>query len=589
MNDALQIAHTVNPEEDIPSWEEWVTYIEDRHIQQAEYGAQTDQITLPSVGGRVSIPEFQNGFLSLLFDSRLTLTPDFNIKFLDAIQHLAAFNHDVSFAIDNIVNLANTEYKIEFVESISDEQQKEFAEHLRTKLSTWYNHSEGTSSLTNDLLAQAAINGALSAEMVPSEDLSGIRQIVRVNPKNIKFRYNKEEERFQPVQEAGRLGGQETNDLGQVELNETTYRYLALRRFSESPYAIPPFLSALDSLTTQKDMLDSLKFVMKKLGMMGFLEVLIDAPKKKPGESDAAFTSRCIDYMNQIGPEMAKGLTNGLVVGFKGRHEFRHNSVATDARGVNELYNLNEQNLMAGLKQAPEMLGRQFNTSETFGRVILAKLSTQLVNYQKLVGCFYQAAFNLELILAGFTLENVIKAVVFDKPMISDKQREAEARAKEIDNANKLFNQGVISQLQRAQMLGFDEPAEEEPRFQFSENGNPGNGPEDGKQPTNPNPREDETGEGSTKASNAGLLVKLAKRGSDYFMNGGGVNLEQYNKLTEKVILKDYSDDSIEELTKWVVDNCNREMVQTCIEYYEEVLSKNITEFDYASDEECEC
>ena len=245
-------------------------------LSRVQISFNTNKVNTPVKGGRETQPEFSDGLTTLISQTSTLIQPDFDIRLIEVLEYLAAYNHDVGYAVDNIVSLANTEITMEFDDNVSDETRQQAIEHLNDKQDTWYNFADGINSMNNDFFTQLAVTGAISGEFVVANDLSGIDQIVRVNPKNIKFVYDKDGECFLPVQQKGILGLRTTDAMGHVPLNTTTYRYIAMRRFKESPYALPLFLSALESIGIQKDMLKNLGFVMKKFGMLGFMEVLMN-------------------------------------------------------------------------------------------------------------------------------------------------------------------------------------------------------------------------------------------------------------------------------------------------------------------------
>lgn len=490
----------------------------------------------PIKGGRETVPEYSDGLDSLTGQFDQVIQPEFNVAWLGVLEALAAYNHDVGYAVDNIVSLANTDYTIEFDESVSEETQKQLMEHLHNKVDTWYNYADGINSMNNDFFTQLAVTGAISGEFVVANDLSGIDQVVRVNPKNIRFLFDKENECFIPVQEKGLLGLRTTNASGYVELNPTTYRYIAMRRFGESPYALPLFLTAIQSIGIQRDMIGNMAFVMKKLGMLGFMEVLMDVPKRAQNETEAQYNTRVTTHLSKGAEEAAKGMANGLVVGFKDQHEFKHNEVKGDAKGASDLYNMNENNVMAGLKQAPEMLGRQQSISETFGRVLLAKFSAQVDNFQKAYGSFLKDGFNLEAKLAGFAVDNIIRDVVFEKPMLGDAVREQDAISKKIENLDSLYKQGVISQETRAQRLGEEAPDQEEPRTVMEEREKEERDREnDSNNPDNPSNDEDVT---KSKATEKQALK--AFEGADD--EGKKALIEQYGDLLGGSLPEQFND-----------------------------------------------
>lgn len=217
-------------------------------------------------------------------------------------------------------------------------------------------------------------------------------------------------------------------------------------------------------------MMCNFRHIIKQLGAFGFLEVLLTATSKLPPasnggqiESDGAYQERLRTYLNNQVPEIEKSLAKGFVAGFKGSHEFEMKGNIQNPEGARKLFEMNTEMKMSGLKQDPLMLGRNYNTTETLGKVIITKLSAQLQNYQKLVATFLEEMFLLELRLGGYMVDNVI--VEFEVPSLSDQVKDAQAFKLKIENYNALYNQGVIDQQQRSQALGWEKPAEEEPRM----------------------------------------------------------------------------------------------------------------------------
>lgn len=445
-----------------------------------------ERTELPVRGGRQTVPEgmtTMGGFLAEMS----VVQPDFNVQLLRALEQLATYNPEVSMAVDNIVQLGNTiDYfptNIGFDDAVSDEMQKEMIQRLKARSRDWYAYSGGINSMVNDLFAQIAINGSLSAEIVAEKDLSGVKKIVTVAPKNIKFKYDKQTDNYLPYQVNG-LTGYNLNGAIGIELNPVTYKYIALRRFSEKPYGIPPFLSALENLVVSKDMSENMKYIIRKLGILGFLEVLVDGPKAGPNEDAHAYYKRSKDYLSDVVPEVEKGLAKGFLVGFKDHHEVNMQTTTQNVQGAKDLVEMNDTKLMAGLKQDPLMFGRNFSTTETLGRVVLAKMTSQVDNYQRLVARFMESAFLMDLQLAGYPVKTV--EVEFDAPMVGDKLRDAQAREKELANLYGLYDKGIIALQQVAIEAGYEKPDQEEPR-------NIGLPPVDGNDPKAKTPAKDDT------------------------------------------------------------------------------------------------
>jgi hypothetical protein len=420
---------------------------------------------LPTKGGRVSLPDYTN--LYALFDGDKTLVnPDVPKEILNIIAHLAKYNADVSHAVENVVALGNTKDSITFEGSINDSETKRVVSELRKKVKLWY--SGGITNLRGDLLNQVAIYGCVSAEIVVNERLDGVAKIVLVNPQNIEFVYSPEKNEYLPYQRVSNFSTIITPTVqngGLIPLNPTTYKYVAVRRHGEKPYAVPPFLSALESIKIEKDMMDNFKHVIHKLGVLGFLHALVTAPKKDPNEAPEKYQARCQQFLSQwIVPELEKGLAQGVVVGFKDTHEFKVEGNNTNVAGARDLFNMITELKMSGLKQDPRLLGRQFSTTETYGKVIMTKFTSQINSYQLAVDEFISNAYLIELMLSGSKVKYV--EVVSELPTVNDELNDQEAYGKKIENYTNLYKQGIIGQQQLAQELGFDEADLEEPRPQ---------------------------------------------------------------------------------------------------------------------------
>ena len=137
--------------------------------------------------------------------------------------------------------------------------------------------------------------------------------------------------------------------------------------------------------------------------------------------------------------------------------------VTTNVNGAEKLFEMNAQLKMSGLKQDPLMLGRNFSTTETIGRVILAKLTTQIASYQSVVSTFMEELFTMHLRLCGYTFDFL--DVEFERPMVGDQLRDAQVFGEKINNYITLYKQGILSQAQVAQLLGFEQADQDEPRF----------------------------------------------------------------------------------------------------------------------------
>lgn len=421
---------------------------------------------MPIRAGRQSIPTVAgiDGLTST------TILPDVPFQYLELLQQLASINPDISYAVENIVQLGSTPYTIDFGDSVSEADAAKMRKVLNDASRQWYGNFNSRAVLVANMLDQIVVNGALSMEAVIEPDLSGIQSVVLPNPKNIEFKYNKETLTWDAYQRvSGSYIGSKLVDGALVRLNPNTYKYYPIRNRSEKPYGVPPFLSAIEMTSVEFDVLANFQKVAKNIGIMGFLEILVNRPPRQKSsngewmETDTEYNARCVAYLESvIRPEAEKGFTTGVMTGFKSDFEMKFQSNnSTNINGAEKFVEMLTVQKHAGLKQDPILLGRPFNTSEALGRVILDKFASQVTSFQEIVACGLAELFKLELVLKGFPVMDVF--VVFERPSVKDEKSVEEAYGQKIDNLDKLYNQGIITQTQRANELGYDTPAEDSP------------------------------------------------------------------------------------------------------------------------------
>lgn len=393
-----------------------------------------------------------------LFDALPVVTEeDYPTRLIKVIEYLVEYNHDFGFALENIVQLANTPYTVSFDSSVKGDDVKGFKRLIDNSIDTWYQDTSGEMSLRNDMLVRCVIYGCICIDIVPNNTLTGVDQVVLVDPKTIVFKYDDIKERWMPWQNVnGEL----------IELNPITFKYYAVKRKGSKPYPMVPFLTALESFLMEKDMYTNVKSIVKNVSVLGFLEVLLKQPMKNTTngaiETDEEYKSRLLTDAQQATDELRTGLKDGFVVGYKGQHEFKMNSVASgNVDGVEKLFRLITEAKSSGLKQSPFMLGRNYSTTETLGRVLLAVLASSVSTYQNVMDKALSDIMSLHLMLSkGYKGRVTVKS---QKPLISDELKDQQVFLTKIQAYDLLYQQGVVSQEQRAQALGFEEPFKAEP------------------------------------------------------------------------------------------------------------------------------
>ncbi len=328
-----------------------------------------------------------------LFD---TVDPKIPVFVLDALEWLAHTNPDLRNAVSNIVHLGNTGHELE-IEADSDRVIEQAETRLSALAVRIWPHA-GADGLVNRMLKDLAIYGAVSAEAVLAVDLSGVLRVVGVPHRTIRFRYNKEEDRYEPHQEAG---------LGEtIPLNPETYFYIPLETVGNSPYGVPPMLAAIQPVLDQLYMRENLRYLVKKVGILGLVHAVLQAPPPRPGESEEQYQARLSSYLNQQTAALQEHYRDGLLVSFQDV-DIRHFSVTGNASGVERIWQMNEEQIASGMDMDPAMLGRTYSTTETYAFVVYTKMVKKLENFQRVVRRALEAVYRLDLRLGGIPVRDV--------------------------------------------------------------------------------------------------------------------------------------------------------------------------------------
>lgn len=412
--------------------------------------------------GRQSSP--QNGGDSLLAavkDQFSMISPQFMLEqIIPVIRSLAYLNPNVSQTVHNIVSLGNTGHKIFFDRKVPPELVDKMRNHLMNKRKNWASGQAGMHGLVNKMFAQLLISGALSNEWVPNASLNGIEGCVLVNPENIRFKLDKNKVRYKPFQIRTSGVPSKTNPA-LLPLNENTYKYFALNGDEEMPYGIPPYLSVINGVKKQKHMDDNIDFIVDIMGLVGFLEALIQKPDQNSGEADDAYQLRLNQYIAQAKTNIMTGLKDGVVVGFEGDHTFNFNSASKTYDGVAELYKNNELSLATALKQDPSLWGRDYGSTMGAMGIVFMKMLSELKNIQTIVKENLEFGYALELRLAGYKFDYL--TVQFNRSTIQDDLKYQQSEEIKVRNTKDKLLLGIIDLNQAADELGYEAPAESKP------------------------------------------------------------------------------------------------------------------------------
>lgn len=422
---------------------------------------------IPPTSGRKTKPDIKNTYTDIIKGVKF-VNMGFLRSVIPVIRALSWINPDLGLAVNDMVRLTNTGHKITFDQEIPEKERDEMRRLLKERRKLWGDGVHGINGLVNKQIAQIFISGALSCEWVVDRSKKYIENMVLVNPETIYCSYNTIRRRFDFYQ---KQDGIKVNDLATkyVKLNPITFKYFAINGDTEIPYGIPPYLTSLNNIQVGANMDKNIDFIIEQLGLLGFFEALVQKPSMNDGENVEKYKARLNTYLDEVKKSLKNGMKDGMVVGYTDDHEFNFHSPTKNVSGTSDLYKQNQIKIASGLKTPPEFIGFPTGNSESAMSIIFSKMLSQLSTVQEMIAENLAYGYMLELKLAGYS--KVGLTVEFRPSTITDELKSQQSLEYKIRNVDNKYQMGVIDQQQKAEELGYDKPAEKEPRGPIDSSG----------------------------------------------------------------------------------------------------------------------
>jgi hypothetical protein len=365
-------------------------------------------------------------------------------EFLETIEKLVLTTPDLSQALKRSIQLGNTGHITLAENAKGDDTAASSA--VSELAESMYQDGPGADGLVNALWRQIMIKGALSLEIVPRLDLSGVEKVVLVSVETVRFRYI-DGERVMVQNKGG----------AEYVLNPAQYIYYPLFTDEKSPYGIPPFISALEAVETQKDSVGSIKRIIRKYGLLGFIFAKLKIPYRG-NESENEYQDRLKRKLTDFAKSFRANFESGAAVAYDDT-EVAHHSVTNDARGAIELFREIEQQVASGIDIDPALLGRSYSTTETYAGVVYSAFLAQNRNVRRLIKRALEKIYKTHLAMSGYNVRS-LKVRFHPDPSLNPKL-EAESEGIKIDNVIKKINAGLIDRDTGARELGYEKASGE--------------------------------------------------------------------------------------------------------------------------------
>lgn len=432
-------------------------------------------VALPGDGQATAAERVNN-----LFTSYAPLGLNLPWYVLEHVELLSRWNPDYGQAISNIKTLANSGFEI-LIEGSSARAEARLRERINEKARVIQERHGGLDGLVTKLLDQAATYGAMCGEWVLSEDLDDVIDFIDVNPKSIRFFW--EDEHWHPYQKvtasqakAAKARGQKVRNGNCIQLNESTFHYYAFEALPGNPYGVPPFLAALENIAIQKDMINNMAQIVKKVGMLGVIDLVVKNIPMERGETPEAYQARAGAYLSQYASAIEEMMRSGGIAHFDDA-ELNHYVAQSNVAGVTQILKSNEEFIFSGLRSMPSVQGRSYSTTETYAGVAYDIIIRNTFHYQRACKRMIEAGLWLMATMWGEQPNSL--SMTFKSNKTLHRLQDAQAHLLEIKAGLMMWVSGLIDQQGFAQHVGVNEIHEEmdePPESQILGNSSPGGG-----------------------------------------------------------------------------------------------------------------
>ena len=204
----------------------------------------------------------------------------------------------------------------------------------------------------------------------------------------------------------------------------------------------------------QHDMTQNIRYILRKMGLLGLVAMILKKPAKHDDESDDEYLLRSKNTMTQWANALLSNYYKGMII-MTDDQDVKHFNVAGDARGGKELFDQNEQQVFSGLGTQPALHGRTYSTTETYAGVVYNMLVTDSLNIQRLPKRRMERTYMLDLLLQGLIVDSV--SLQFNETQSLKPLEQANTDKVQTEIEILKMEKKLISPDQAAQALGYDQ------------------------------------------------------------------------------------------------------------------------------------
>lgn len=387
-----------------------------------------EHTTMELAEKKMNYGDYQKETTFFLTDVR----PSFSLDSIPLIRKLVLASPELSQAVKRSIMLGNSglEWEVEAAEGQ--------VEAITREIETFFDDHKG---ISNHLFRQILVTGALSAEFVPSLNLDGVQEIRTIPVEKIRFKAETDDTGttiYVPF---------EKTKFGYNRLNLEQYSYEALEKEEDSPYAIPPFLSAIRWVYSQFKAQDSTDKNLNKWGLLGFIVAKFKKPRLMPGMDEESYRNRSEDHLKSAKSSFEKNSQSGFMATFDDTTVEHHTlSDASKTGGYESIWRSIGEQIASGIDTDLFILGRSYSVTESYAKIAGKLFLLKQGNIRHPVKRFLERVIRWHLLARGYKFQSV--DAKWRSAISLDPKADAETKKTDLEG-NKVHWELIYDQVQK--------------------------------------------------------------------------------------------------------------------------------------------
>lgn len=395
---------------------------------------------------RPLIPDFKKMAMGMS-----AISAHFPFEIYEIIDSLSLIDPYVHKFLQTCVSLGNTGHNL-VLDAKSQARAEEAISVANQFAARAFPLGGGLDGICNAMFHQIARSGGVCVEWVPDNRLTLVERGFLVPMKTIRWVYNRN----------GEMVLCQVQGMDMVPLNRVQTSFHNMIARDTNPYPVPPAIAGLEHAGILRNVILKVKDWMEKVSAMGVLLATIERPPRNPGETQAEYDNKAQQYLDKIAATIQENMSNGIGVGYD-NITFQFNNTQASAQGAKDVLQIVLQGLFAGLQTDPIFMGWNFNTTETFAKVVYEEMQQRIKTYQLGVKRALEHAHRLNFAMQG--LGDIGISVQFKSNRSLDAFRDAEAEMMMTKKYCDEIEAGIITPEEARKFLGYEDKAAEAGEF----------------------------------------------------------------------------------------------------------------------------